>query len=100
MTCVVFYFRFIARTFFREFFFAFIQGRRARRRPGAAMAMTAVGPLAPTPMVDPSLLECAVCISLLTEPVTIGCGHTFCRSCLVRPHPREQTDNVAGAHAR
>lgn len=34
--------------------------------------------------VDPSLLECAVCLNMLAEPVTIGCGHTFCRTCLVR----------------
>jgi Lon protease-like protein len=29
-------------------------------------------------------LECQVCCFLLNEPVTIPCGHTFCKSCLLR----------------
>eukprot|EP01137_Pigoraptor_chileana_P009567 Opistho-2@58052 len=27
--------------------------------------------------------ECGLCLQLLCEPVTIPCGHTFCRNCLV-----------------
>uniref|UniRef100_A0A8C8ZAF6 Uncharacterized protein n=1 Tax=Prolemur simus TaxID=1328070 RepID=A0A8C8ZAF6_PROSS len=27
-------------------------------------------------------LTCTVCFNYLLDPVTIGCGHTFCRSCL------------------
>lgn len=27
--------------------------------------------------------DCGICYSLLCEPVTISCGHTFCRVCLV-----------------
>ncbi|XP_004452485.1 tripartite motif-containing protein 43 [Dasypus novemcinctus] len=27
-------------------------------------------------------LTCSICLSLLTDPVTIGCGHSFCRPCL------------------
>ena len=27
--------------------------------------------------------ECGVCFNLLSEPITIACGHTFCRTCLV-----------------
>jgi Lon protease-like protein len=30
------------------------------------------------------LLECSVCLSLLCEPISISCGHTFCRVCLVK----------------
>lgn len=30
------------------------------------------------------LLECSVCLSLLCEPISISCGHTFCRICLVK----------------
>jgi hypothetical protein len=27
--------------------------------------------------------ECGVCFSLLCDPVTIACGHTFCRACII-----------------
>ncbi|KAM9221772.1 tripartite motif-containing protein 43-like [Dugong dugon] len=27
-------------------------------------------------------LNCFICLNYLTDPVTIGCGHTFCRPCL------------------
>eukprot|EP00743_Colponemidia_sp_Colp-15_P003532 GILK01003810.1.p1 GENE.GILK01003810.1~~GILK01003810.1.p1 ORF type:complete len:309 (-),score=21.42 GILK01003810.1:126-1010(-) len=30
----------------------------------------------------PSELDCAVCFKLLLNPVSIACGHTFCRTCL------------------
>ena len=30
------------------------------------------------------LLECALCLSLICEPITISCGHTFCKVCLVK----------------
>uniref|UniRef100_A0A7S1A9D7 RING-type domain-containing protein n=1 Tax=Noctiluca scintillans TaxID=2966 RepID=A0A7S1A9D7_NOCSC len=28
--------------------------------------------------------ECSICMKLLFEPVSVPCGHTFCRSCLER----------------
>eukprot|EP00640_Fibrocapsa_japonica_P002174 CAMPEP_0113940442 /NCGR_PEP_ID=MMETSP1339-20121228/6567_1 /TAXON_ID=94617 /ORGANISM="Fibrocapsa japonica" /LENGTH=342 /DNA_ID=CAMNT_0000944273 /DNA_START=45 /DNA_END=1073 /DNA_ORIENTATION=+ /assembly_acc=CAM_ASM_000762 len=31
-----------------------------------------------------SILECGVCLSLLCEPISLSCGHSFCRHCLVR----------------
>lgn len=30
-----------------------------------------------------SLLECPICISLICEPITLPCGHSFCRVCVV-----------------
>ncbi|KAM4039445.1 E3 ubiquitin/ISG15 ligase TRIM25-like [Anomaloglossus baeobatrachus] len=27
-------------------------------------------------------LECSVCLNLFTDPVTLGCGHNFCRECI------------------
>mmetsp|Transcript_14121 Transcript_14121/g.31826 ORF Transcript_14121/g.31826 Transcript_14121/m.31826 type:complete len:433 (+) Transcript_14121:66-1364(+) len=30
----------------------------------------------------PEQFECSICMKLLVEPVTVACGHTFCRSCL------------------
>ena len=31
-----------------------------------------------------STLECSICISLICEPITLSCGHSFCRICLVK----------------
>lgn len=42
----------------------------------------------PPPTIDPSLLECSICLLLLVEPITIPCGHTFCRSCVVASQQR------------
>ncbi|XP_042334960.1 LON peptidase N-terminal domain and RING finger protein 3 isoform X2 [Sceloporus undulatus] len=35
-------------------------------------------------LVDPSDLECSLCMRLFYEPVTTPCGHTFCLKCLER----------------
>uniref|UniRef100_A0A3B4WT67 RING-type domain-containing protein n=1 Tax=Seriola lalandi dorsalis TaxID=1841481 RepID=A0A3B4WT67_SERLL len=32
--------------------------------------------------LDNSQFCCAVCLELLKEPVTIHCGHSYCRSCI------------------
>eukprot|EP00040_Diaphanoeca_grandis_P036335 m.231342 g.231342 ORF g.231342 m.231342 type:complete len:334 (+) comp33599_c7_seq2:134-1135(+) len=32
----------------------------------------------------PAAPECAVCISFLCDPLTLGCGHSFCRVCLLQ----------------
>ena len=29
-------------------------------------------------------LECSVCTEPFTDPVTLACGHTFCRACAVQ----------------
>ena len=29
-------------------------------------------------------LACSICLEFLWEPVTLGCGHNFCRPCLLR----------------
>ncbi|XP_070616030.1 LON peptidase N-terminal domain and RING finger protein 3 isoform X2 [Erythrolamprus reginae] len=34
--------------------------------------------------VDPSDMECSLCMRLFYEPVTTRCGHTFCLRCLQR----------------
>lgn len=35
-------------------------------------------------------LECCVCINLICEPITLPCGHSFCRTCLVRSLSRSK----------
>jgi hypothetical protein len=32
----------------------------------------------------PPVLECSVCSEVFADPVTLACGHTFCRACAVR----------------
>lgn len=31
-----------------------------------------------------SSLECSLCLNMVCEPLSISCGHTFCRPCLVK----------------
>uniref|UniRef100_A0A8C3FDD6 Uncharacterized protein n=1 Tax=Chrysemys picta bellii TaxID=8478 RepID=A0A8C3FDD6_CHRPI len=47
----------------------------------------------PTFSVKPSSLEeatCSICLEYLTEPVTIDCGHNFCRACITRYSERRR----------
>lgn len=30
------------------------------------------------------IMECQICISLICEPITLTCGHSFCRVCLMQ----------------
>ncbi|XP_035760079.1 uncharacterized protein LOC118453452, partial [Neolamprologus brichardi] len=32
--------------------------------------------------LEPNQFYCSVCLDLLKDPVTIQCGHTYCRSCI------------------
>jgi len=41
-------------------------------------------------IIDVTLLECSICLNLLVEPISIPCGHTFCRTCLVTTLQRAQ----------
>lgn len=38
----------------------------------------------PKDLLDPSDLECSLCMRLFYEAVTTPCGHTFCKNCLER----------------
>mmetsp|Transcript_7410 Transcript_7410/g.11070 ORF Transcript_7410/g.11070 Transcript_7410/m.11070 type:complete len:309 (-) Transcript_7410:318-1244(-) len=31
-----------------------------------------------------ALFECSICLSLICDPITISCGHSFCRVCLIK----------------
>ena len=31
-----------------------------------------------------SILECNLCMDLICEPISISCGHSFCRVCLAK----------------
>uniref|UniRef100_A0A665T3J9 LON peptidase N-terminal domain and ring finger 3 n=1 Tax=Echeneis naucrates TaxID=173247 RepID=A0A665T3J9_ECHNA len=41
-------------------------------------------PSAVSEVLDPTDLECSLCMRLFYEPVTTPCGHTFCLQCLER----------------
>ncbi|XP_057221595.1 LON peptidase N-terminal domain and RING finger protein 3 isoform X2 [Malurus melanocephalus] len=43
-----------------------------------------IGQHIPFEVVDPSDLDCSLCMRLFYEPVTTPCGHTFCLKCLER----------------
>jgi len=35
-------------------------------------------------------LECSVCLNMICEPISISCGHSFCRICLVKSLSRSK----------
>uniref|UniRef100_A0A8C3M1Z8 LON peptidase N-terminal domain and ring finger 3 n=1 Tax=Chrysolophus pictus TaxID=9089 RepID=A0A8C3M1Z8_CHRPC len=45
---------------------------------------SSTGQHTPFESVDPSDLDCSLCMRLFYEPVTTPCGHTFCLKCLER----------------
>uniref|UniRef100_A0A3Q0T1J1 RING-type domain-containing protein n=1 Tax=Amphilophus citrinellus TaxID=61819 RepID=A0A3Q0T1J1_AMPCI len=39
--------------------------------------------------LDCNQFSCSVCLELLNEPVTIYCGHSYCKSCIEHCWDRE-----------
>ncbi|XP_078272078.1 LOW QUALITY PROTEIN: uncharacterized protein LOC144602832 [Rhinoraja longicauda] len=39
--------------------------------------------------VQTGVLNCPICLKLFTEPVSLGCGHTFCHSCITEMWDKE-----------
>ncbi|CAM9955345.1 unnamed protein product [Ectocarpus sp. 6 AP-2014] len=60
------------------------RGTASGKGDGAGMSKTPQGGRAGgTATLPLAALECAVCLSLVCEPVSLSCGHSFCRVCLV-----------------
>ncbi|XP_022607467.1 LON peptidase N-terminal domain and RING finger protein 3 [Seriola dumerili] len=55
--------------------------KRSRCEPAAAIDSLSS---AVCDVLDPTDLECSLCMRLFYEPVTTPCGHTFCLQCLER----------------
>ncbi|CAL8301558.1 unnamed protein product [Arctogadus glacialis] len=53
--------------------------KKLKSEPMIAACNSVVGDL-----IDPTDLECSLCMRLYYEPVTTPCGHTFCLKCLER----------------
>lgn len=45
----------------------------------------------PTPRKNKfkSMFECGLCLGVMNDPITIPCGHSYCRSCLVKEQTRK-----------
>uniref|UniRef100_A0A672KZ82 RING-type domain-containing protein n=1 Tax=Sinocyclocheilus grahami TaxID=75366 RepID=A0A672KZ82_SINGR len=44
--------------------------------------------------VDQNEFMCAVCLDLLKDPVTIQCGHSYCKSCITDQWDQEDQKKV------
>uniref|UniRef100_A0A3P8RT30 Uncharacterized protein n=1 Tax=Amphiprion percula TaxID=161767 RepID=A0A3P8RT30_AMPPE len=45
-------------------------------------------------------LTCSVCLSIFTDPVTLPCGHSFCRQCVIEVHSCPQCRAALSTEAR
>eukprot|EP00062_Callorhinchus_milii_P008312 gi/632950861/ref/XP_007890968.1/ PREDICTED: LON peptidase N-terminal domain and RING finger protein 1 [Callorhinchus milii] len=61
-------------------------GRSKHKKPDAEqyLHLSTSDRSIPENLIDASDFECSLCMRLFYEPVTLPCGHTFCKSCLER----------------
>uniref|UniRef100_A0AAQ5ZAB9 Uncharacterized protein n=1 Tax=Amphiprion ocellaris TaxID=80972 RepID=A0AAQ5ZAB9_AMPOC len=45
-------------------------------------------------------LTCSVCLSIFTDPVTLPCGHSFCRQCVIEVHSCPQCREALSTEAK
>uniref|UniRef100_A0A3P8RUW4 Uncharacterized protein n=1 Tax=Amphiprion percula TaxID=161767 RepID=A0A3P8RUW4_AMPPE len=45
-------------------------------------------------------LTCSICLSIFTDPVTLPCGHSFCRQCVIEVHSCPQCREALSTEAK
>lgn len=66
------------------------QDRDPRRGEGAAAAAAAGSPGVGATGCEYEDFSCRICLSFLFEPVTLPCGHCFCKKCLERERKEKE----------
>ncbi|XP_071362788.1 LON peptidase N-terminal domain and RING finger protein 3-like [Trachinotus anak] len=63
---------------------------RGGEEAGAALAAAAPGPGVDATGCGYADFSCRICLSFLSEPVTLPCGHCFCKKCLERERKEKE----------
>uniref|UniRef100_A0A4W3GJN2 RING-type domain-containing protein n=1 Tax=Callorhinchus milii TaxID=7868 RepID=A0A4W3GJN2_CALMI len=49
-------------------------------------------------LCDCEELNCAICLEFFTDPVSLDCGHNFCRSCVAGSWEKQEKNSCPECH--